>query len=634
MGDPPRVVGTRIQALGPPEVRRDDGPVALSPKLLALLVYLAVAPPGETVRRDTLLALLWPDLEQARARNALNQALHQLRRHLGEEAVESRGKEEVALGAPVTADVPRFEERVDGRDPAAALELYRGEFLEGFHVTGAPGFERWLDGVRARLRRRARDAAVELARDAAEAGRRGEAAAWLRRALEVVPTDERVTATLVDLLLRRGDRAGAVRAYRAFARRLDEELGMEPSPQLRERVAKARAGSAAPDGPGLEIISVPPLERRMAANLVDRAGGLAEGDRTENAAARELLLQAVDLDATYAPAWATGARATAWWVRELGGPSSQAPAAVAAGNRAVELAPEAPASRVALGLALEAAARPQEAVEAAGAGLRLDAGNAEASALLARVQTWAGNYGTALETARLAARNNEGDLRVLAVLAGDLHALELHGEGDEAYRRLYDARPPSHADRMIRVFIDLWFGRVDRAAGRTRKLLEEEPDGFMARFSAADVAMATGDADAAIEHWERCFRMDPDSRDGIARSTRTLLGAAHLEAGDAGRGRKLLAAAEAADRRALAAGATWSGIPKDLAMIHAARGETEQALHWLERAYSAGSAAYFQLRTEPVLAPLRTEDRFRRLTEAMERDVAGQRASVTGASGR
>jgi len=53
-----------------------------------------------------------------------------------------------------------------------ALELYRGGFLEGVHVSEAPEFERWVDQEREHLRRRATEAAQTLAERAADEGTR------------------------------------------------------------------------------------------------------------------------------------------------------------------------------------------------------------------------------------------------------------------------------------------------------------------------------------------------------------------------------------------------------------------------------------------------------------------------------
>jgi DNA-binding SARP family transcriptional activator len=59
---------------------------------LALLAYLAAATPRDFHRRDTLLALFWPELDQEHARAALRQALHVVRAALGTEAVVNAGR--------------------------------------------------------------------------------------------------------------------------------------------------------------------------------------------------------------------------------------------------------------------------------------------------------------------------------------------------------------------------------------------------------------------------------------------------------------------------------------------------------------------------------------------------------------
>src|SRR2546428_11164490 len=76
---------------------RDVSPVLRRPKSLALLAYLAAARPRGFHRRGTPLALFWPDLDQAHARNSLRQAVHSLRQVVGAETVVGRGGEEVSV---------------------------------------------------------------------------------------------------------------------------------------------------------------------------------------------------------------------------------------------------------------------------------------------------------------------------------------------------------------------------------------------------------------------------------------------------------------------------------------------------------------------------------------------------------
>jgi DNA-binding SARP family transcriptional activator len=65
------------------------------PKRLALLAYLAAASPYGFHRRDTLLALFWPETDQGHARTALRKALHFFRHELAPAAILSRGDEEI-----------------------------------------------------------------------------------------------------------------------------------------------------------------------------------------------------------------------------------------------------------------------------------------------------------------------------------------------------------------------------------------------------------------------------------------------------------------------------------------------------------------------------------------------------------
>src|SRR5256712_13998225 len=72
---------------------RDVRALLGQPRRLALLAYLAAATPPGFHRRDSLLALFWPELDQEHARAALRQALHVVRDTLGTDAVASRGDE-------------------------------------------------------------------------------------------------------------------------------------------------------------------------------------------------------------------------------------------------------------------------------------------------------------------------------------------------------------------------------------------------------------------------------------------------------------------------------------------------------------------------------------------------------------
>ncbi|HTL05265.1 MAG TPA: protein kinase, partial [Gemmatimonadales bacterium] len=267
---------------------RAVGAVLAQPKRLALLAYLAAAQPAGVHRRDNLLALFWPDLDDDRARDALNQALRFLRQALGAETLVSRGAEEVGIDpARLWCDAVAFRAALDASRPDQAMELYRGEFLQGFFIEEGGGFEEWMERERAALHDLAVRGARRLSDQLAADGSLTLAMTWGKRALELAPDDERALRRLLRLFDKAGDRAGAFRLYEAFARRFEEEFGAQPSPETRALAEQLKAGQplaeerGAPPRPAVEPPRTTPKD--FASELGDRyrivrklgAGGMA-----------------------------------------------------------------------------------------------------------------------------------------------------------------------------------------------------------------------------------------------------------------------------------------------------------------------------------------------------------------------
>jgi DNA-binding SARP family transcriptional activator/tetratricopeptide (TPR) repeat protein len=236
-----------FRMLGSMSLRGSDGrelrPLLAQPKRLALLAYLAASPRFH--RRDSLVALFWPDLDQEHARGALRQALHGLRRALGDDAFRDRGDDDIGLDpGRISCDVVEFERAAETGQLAEALELYRGDLLEGFFIRGAPEFEHWLEDERARLKGVALLSAGTLAEQSEASESWQDSAQWAGKALRLAPLDERSLRQLMRMLDRLGNRAGALEAYEGFARRLATELEADPAPEtqaiaeaIRERFA-------------------------------------------------------------------------------------------------------------------------------------------------------------------------------------------------------------------------------------------------------------------------------------------------------------------------------------------------------------------------------------------------------------
>jgi len=229
--------------LGGPVLRGSDGPVtgrAAYRRRIALLSILAVAR-GRPVGRERIIGLLWPEHSSDAARHTLSEALYVLRKDLSSELFLLSGDEVALNPAVMGSDVATFGEAVESWRPEDAVRAYGGPLLDGFYVSDAPDFERWVEGERDRLARLYAQTLESLAL-ASEGGDDWAAAVeWWRRLAAHDPYSSRVALRLVRALEAAGDRMAALRFAGAHAVLLREELGGEPDRELTVLVARLRA---------------------------------------------------------------------------------------------------------------------------------------------------------------------------------------------------------------------------------------------------------------------------------------------------------------------------------------------------------------------------------------------------------
>lgn len=234
----------RFCTLGGLDLRDSEGrelrPVLTQSKRAALLAYLALADSSGFRRRDTVVSMFWPESDDLHARAALRQGVRFLRRAMGDGVVVSRGEEEIGIdGREMWLDAIAFERAAQDGRHAEALELYRGPFLDGVHVSDAsPELERWMEAMRARYSRLAAATAWSSAESHRQQGDHVSASKLAHRGYQASPDDEASLRRLVSFLDDLGDRSGALAAYDTFARRLSDDGEMEPAP---ETIAVAQA---------------------------------------------------------------------------------------------------------------------------------------------------------------------------------------------------------------------------------------------------------------------------------------------------------------------------------------------------------------------------------------------------------
>ena len=212
------------------------------------LAFLAVleAAGDEGVSRDRLLARLWPERTTASARRSLVDATYRLRSALGEDAVLAEGNVLRLNPRVVKSDLRAFEALLDQGELEQAVALYRGPFLDAFHLRDSHDFEEWRDAEARRLSRQYGEALEELARRAERQEAYRTAADLWERLAGHDPFNTRFTVGWMRALSRAGDPGNAIRAGEEHVLLLRRELGAEAPASILDLLERFRKAEEAP----------------------------------------------------------------------------------------------------------------------------------------------------------------------------------------------------------------------------------------------------------------------------------------------------------------------------------------------------------------------------------------------------
>ena len=203
-----------------------------SHKAEALLVYLAVE--GGQHSRSKLLTVFWPESAEEHASTSLRVALSILRRRVPNYLDVSRDTVGLEPDAKVRIDVAELEKELQAGRIERVLQIYHGDFLQGFHVRESAEFEDWLVSQQERLRELVAGALHRSISGAIEVADYGKGRALVNRLLELDPLDERAHYQSILLRALSGERTAALAQYNQCREILRRELGVEPSDDLRE----------------------------------------------------------------------------------------------------------------------------------------------------------------------------------------------------------------------------------------------------------------------------------------------------------------------------------------------------------------------------------------------------------------
>ncbi|MEM7113722.1 MAG: BTAD domain-containing putative transcriptional regulator [Chloroflexota bacterium] len=215
-----------------------------------LVVYLAVT--GRTVSREWLATFLWDGRSQkqslANLRSLLAQMPIAVKRYL------TITRQTIAINqALVRLDLATLTEQEDeqvetvGSQTAVieqTLTHYQGTFLEGVYLNDSIGLESWQRTVQKEIEGTLIHLHSRLIRHYQQQRRFATAIPFAERLLDLDPLHEQTNQLLLTLYSRTGRREAALRHYRHYARLLNDELQLTPSPKteaLHQRVRRQTA---------------------------------------------------------------------------------------------------------------------------------------------------------------------------------------------------------------------------------------------------------------------------------------------------------------------------------------------------------------------------------------------------------
>jgi DNA-binding SARP family transcriptional activator len=231
-----------FRILGPLEVSGDGGTVAISGRNQRSLLTLLLLRAGSTVSAERLVAEMWGEDPPKSASASLQNAVSQLRKALGADALVTRAPGYVLAIEPDQLDLGRFERLL--RDARSAVPADRSRLLrEALALWRGPALadselESFAQDEARRLEELRLAAAEELVDSELELERHREVLPELEALLRANPLRERLRSQLMLALYRAGRQADALKAYHEGRRLLVDELGIEPSRALQQLYAQ------------------------------------------------------------------------------------------------------------------------------------------------------------------------------------------------------------------------------------------------------------------------------------------------------------------------------------------------------------------------------------------------------------
>lgn len=200
-------------------------------KPLAILAFLALSP-KRRASRDYIAELFWPTVPLPDARHSLRQSIYRLRDATGRPDVLRSTGVDLALDGAVALDCLEGERALATGAVERAVELLRGNFLEGFELPESSEFSSWVEAERARFRECRAQALSAASHHLLATGDSVRALELAEELAGLQPFSDEPIQLVMTALAHMGRHATAVARYHAYTELLRREMDDGPGEPL------------------------------------------------------------------------------------------------------------------------------------------------------------------------------------------------------------------------------------------------------------------------------------------------------------------------------------------------------------------------------------------------------------------
>lgn len=204
-------------------------------KINALVYYILI---NKVISRDEIAGLLWPDENEKIAKKNLRNALYQAKKSLNCEFIVSPKKSILVLNENlnITTDIDTFE-----KDPKNNLDLYKGDFLNGFFLKEAESYEFWITKMRNYYQDEFINTCYNKIKEDINNNHNENVEQNINRLIEIDEFDEKNFRLLMNFYQKNGRHEKVIETYYDLSKLFQSELGVDPDEETKKIYEKSLA---------------------------------------------------------------------------------------------------------------------------------------------------------------------------------------------------------------------------------------------------------------------------------------------------------------------------------------------------------------------------------------------------------